>query len=514
MSIGAKGSSVRGYTVSALVREAGRRLGSVAEARWIVAHVTGLPVGDLVTRGGEAVDGAEADALQALVERCRTGEPIQYVLGTWAFRRLELAVDPRVLIPRPETEVLVEVALEELRAHAEPMETGSALVAVDLGTGSGAIALSIAAEFDASTPLTVWATDASKDALTVARHNIEHVAAKHPDAAGRVRLARGDWWAALPHALVGAAAVIVSNPPYVSEAEWSGLDRRVRDHEPKGALVPGPSGLEAVALLLRGRRAGSSRAGAWCSRWRRGSCPPPPPSQAPSATNTSRPAPTWPAAPASSWRGRRRDGHDRVITRLRLWSRSRAGMGRPAARRGGGHPHRHRLRAGRRTRPGRRHRRAFRSEGPSSIARPPGVGGGRGTGEPVGGGGTAGAGAASGGGVLAGGLTIVVRRSPRLSWDIGPHADTIGLRIPDHAVARALCAEAGPLAVSSANLHGEAPCTEASAVSSVFGAGIVVVDCGRCAGVPSTVVAVDEGAPRCLRHGAVPWADVLRVATA
>jgi len=111
-----------------------------------------------------------------------------------------------------------------------------------------------------------------------------------------------------------------------------------------------------------------------------------------------------------------------------------------------------------------------------------------------------------------GGLTIVVRRSTELSWDIGPHADTIGLRLPDHAVARALCREVGPLATSSANRHGEDPCTDASSVTAAFGGGLVVVDGGRCAGVPSTVVAVTDGETRCLREGAVPWADIRRVA--
>jgi L-threonylcarbamoyladenylate synthase len=112
-----------------------------------------------------------------------------------------------------------------------------------------------------------------------------------------------------------------------------------------------------------------------------------------------------------------------------------------------------------------------------------------------------------------GGLTIVVRRRAQLAWEIGPHADTIGLRVPDHVVARALCREVGPLATSSANLHGEEPCVDAASVAAVFGDRIVVVDGGRCDGVPSTVVAVVDDAPRCLREGAVPWADVVRVAT-
>jgi len=111
-----------------------------------------------------------------------------------------------------------------------------------------------------------------------------------------------------------------------------------------------------------------------------------------------------------------------------------------------------------------------------------------------------------------GGLTLVVPRRAGLSWDLGPHGDTIGLRVPDHDLARALCREVGPLATSSANRHGEDPCTDASSVTAAFGGGLVVVDGGRCAGVPSTVVAVTDGETRCLREGAVPWADIRRVA--
>ena len=107
-----------------------------------------------------------------------------------------------------------------------------------------------------------------------------------------------------------------------------------------------------------------------------------------------------------------------------------------------------------------------------------------------------------------GALTIVVPRRPGLSWALGGSAGTIGLRVPDHAVARALCGEVGALATTSANVHGEPPCTEADAVMRSFGPTVVVVDGGRCDGAPSTVVsALDD--VRCLREGAVAWDDVL-----
>ena len=122
-----------------------------------------------------------------MVARRRAGEPLQYVLGSWGFRRLDLLVDRRVLIPRPETEQVVEVALELLAGRERP------LVVADLGTGSGAIALSLARELP-STGVEVWATDISTDALDVARANLAGLGR----AAVNVRLAEGDWFGALP----------------------------------------------------------------------------------------------------------------------------------------------------------------------------------------------------------------------------------------------------------------------------------------------------------------------------
>jgi release factor glutamine methyltransferase len=188
------------------------------------------------------------------VERRLAGEPLQYVLGRWSFRGLDLIVDPRVLIPRPETEVVAEVAIAEARGFYLPPPRralrqstvpGGPFVVADLGTGSGALALALAVELPEAE---VWATDVSPAALAVARANLAAVG----PAADRVRLAEGMWYEALPTGLRGRLRVIVSNPPYVTEAEFAGLPPEVRDHEPVGALVAGPTGRESLEHLVAG----------------------------------------------------------------------------------------------------------------------------------------------------------------------------------------------------------------------------------------------------------------------
>ena len=183
-----------------------------------------------------------------MVERRGTGEPLQYVLGLWSFRRLELVVDRRVLIPRPETETVVEVALAELRRLGVERP-----LAVDLGTGSGAIALSIALEVPAAR---VWGTDRSEDALAVARANLAGMGSR---VATRVRLAAGDWFDALPDELRHQVDLVVANPPYVGDDE--ALPPEVADWEPPGALLAGPTGLAAVAEILAGAPAWLRRPG-------------------------------------------------------------------------------------------------------------------------------------------------------------------------------------------------------------------------------------------------------------
>jgi release factor glutamine methyltransferase len=169
-----------------------------------------------------------------LVARREAGEPLQYVVARWGFRTLDLYVDRRVLIPRPETEVVAGVAIE-----LQPD------VVVDLGTGSGAIACALAVETKASR---IIATDASAKALEVARANV--AALGQP--ALRVEVYEGDWFAAVPPDLRGAIDVIVTNPPYIGEGEE--LPSEVIDWEPRPALIAGPTGLEAIERIVRESR--------------------------------------------------------------------------------------------------------------------------------------------------------------------------------------------------------------------------------------------------------------------
>jgi len=210
------------------------------EARWLCQEASGLTGEEWAL----ALDGAPhprgVARLDAMVARRQAGEPLQYVLGSWAFRHLDLFVDRRVLIPRPETEQVVDVALDVLATH-HPRP----IVVADLGTGSGAIALSLAREL----PLTgveIWATDIDPDALDVARANLAGLGRE----AVNVRLAEGDWFEALPPERRGRLDLVVANPPYVGMDEE--LQPAVRDWEPHGALFAGPDGLDAVRALVAG----------------------------------------------------------------------------------------------------------------------------------------------------------------------------------------------------------------------------------------------------------------------
>ncbi|HEV3354238.1 MAG TPA: peptide chain release factor N(5)-glutamine methyltransferase [Acidimicrobiales bacterium] len=225
------------------------RLGSDVEARRIVERTSGREGPDWLLALDERVPERAVPFFDDMVERRAAGEPLQYVLRRWGFRTLDLLVDQRVLIPRPETEVVVEVAIRELRR----IDSRRPLVA-DLGTGSGAIALSIAVEVPDTH---VWATDASEDALAVARANLAGLASP---AAVRVRMERGRWFDALPAAFRGEFDVIVSNPPYIAEGEV--LPAEVAEWEPPSALVAGPAGTEAIAEVVVGASAWLAPAGA------------------------------------------------------------------------------------------------------------------------------------------------------------------------------------------------------------------------------------------------------------
>jgi release factor glutamine methyltransferase len=213
-------------------------LGSSMEARRIVERSSGYDGPDLLLHLDEPVPARAVPFTESMVERRAHGEPLQYVLGRWGFRQLDLLVDRRVLIPRPETEVVVDAVLVELRRLALPR----APMVVELGTGSGAIALSIARETQRTQ---VWGTDSSPAALAVARANLAGLGS---GPATRVRLSQGRWFRALPDELRGRIDLIVSNPPYVAEGEE--LPPEVADWEPDHALVAGPTGLEALAEIV------------------------------------------------------------------------------------------------------------------------------------------------------------------------------------------------------------------------------------------------------------------------
>lgn len=165
---------------------------------------------------------------QDAVARRTAREPVAYILGRRGFRRLELAVDPRVLVPRPETELLVELAVAQLPAGARVL---------DVGTGSGAVALALA---DERPDLRVTGSDASPAALQVARSNAERLELE-------VGWARAD----LLEGLAGPWDAVVGNPPYVAEPEWLSLAPEIQRHEPADALLAGPDGLDVIRRLVR-----------------------------------------------------------------------------------------------------------------------------------------------------------------------------------------------------------------------------------------------------------------------
>ncbi len=212
------------------------------QARWLCEVASGLDGDELTDELDAPVSQRSMAHLDAMLARVRGGEPLQYVLGRWGFRRLDLLVDRRVLIPRPETELVVEAALAFVAAIPSPAP--GRLVCVDLGTGSGAIGLSLATELPIGTA-EVWLTDASPDALDVARAN----AAGAGRAAAAVRIVEGSWFGALPSSLRGGVHLVVSNPPYVPDDDPA-VEPIVRDWEPGEALFAGADGLDAVRHIV------------------------------------------------------------------------------------------------------------------------------------------------------------------------------------------------------------------------------------------------------------------------
>jgi release factor glutamine methyltransferase len=219
-------------TVGEALRVAEQRLAEAGvdtptvDAELLLAHVLGT------SRTGvrERRDQEAPDEFDALLERRRQREPLAYVLGEWGFRRLVLNTDARALVPRPETEVVVERCLALLRDEPEPR-------VLDLGTGSGAIALAIA---DERPDAQVIAVDSSPEAVALARENAERLDLPIEVREGDLEAAAEGW------------DLVVSNPPYVPADEWESLQPEIRDWEPRNALV-GEGIHEEIARLASTR---------------------------------------------------------------------------------------------------------------------------------------------------------------------------------------------------------------------------------------------------------------------
>lgn len=234
-------SSVPADTVTwgELLAETTRRVGDSAPARWLCEQASGLAGDEFLKSLSEPATERMVAHLDSMVGRYRGGEPLAYVLGHWSFRRIEVMVDRRVLIPRPETEVLVGRALEHL-AGRSPRR------AADLGTGSGAIGLALADELPLA-DTEVWLTDLSPESLDVARANAAGLGRR----AANVRIAEGSWFDALPAELVGTFDVIAANPPYVARDD-ADVEDSVVAWEPHTALYSDDEGLGDLRAVVTG----------------------------------------------------------------------------------------------------------------------------------------------------------------------------------------------------------------------------------------------------------------------
>ena len=202
------------------------------EAEVLLAHTLATDRAHVLARLTDSIDEASIARFAQRLTRRLAREPLAYIVGRREFYGIEIACGPGALIPRPETELVVDIALDEIRTR------GGALCIADIGTGSGAIAVAIAAN---APNVRITAIDASSDALTIARNNVDlHTVAS------RVELRVGNLLDGS-----GVFDVIVANLPYVSVAEWQTLQPEVREYEPRAALVGGREGTEAIEQLLR-----------------------------------------------------------------------------------------------------------------------------------------------------------------------------------------------------------------------------------------------------------------------
>lgn len=225
-------------SIAKAIIEGSQRLsaGSVAEPRReagsLLAHVLGRDRSFVITHADNALNNDESESFRCLIERRATGEPLQYLTGHQEFFKLDFEVTPSVLIPRPESELIIEAALEVLRDDPRPF-------VMDIGTGSGCLAISLLHELPAARAL---ATDVSPAALEIAQRNAE----RH-GVANRLTLLGSDCFSAL--AARGWFSLIASNPPYITDADLQNLQREV-NYEPRAALAGGPDGLSVIRRLL------------------------------------------------------------------------------------------------------------------------------------------------------------------------------------------------------------------------------------------------------------------------
>ena len=202
------------------------------DAELLLAYTLGLNRAAILAQPDRPLSPKELTRFRDLVARRAAREPLPYITGRREFFGLDFAVDARVLIPRPETELLVEHALRITRRVAGPVEIA------DVGAGSGAIAVTLAVRLPHAT---VYALDESAGALAVTAEN-----ARRHNVAGRVQCRQGDLLAPLP----GPVDLIAANLPYVTTAEWLALPPELHDYEPRAALDGGPDGLDAIRRLL------------------------------------------------------------------------------------------------------------------------------------------------------------------------------------------------------------------------------------------------------------------------
>lgn len=228
------GTPVGRALVSATQRleEAGNDTASL-DAQVILAYILGKDRGWLFAHHDQALTQVEAETYTDMVARRAAAEPVAYLVGHREFYGLELMVDKRVLIPRPETELLVDVVLDHVESRSD-----QSVRMVDVGTGSGAVAVAVAANCKS---IQVYALDLSPAALEVARENV-----RRHDSRGQVTLLQGDLLAALPEPV----DIIAANLPYITSDDYPNLMADVRDYEPRLALEAGPEGLDLIARLL------------------------------------------------------------------------------------------------------------------------------------------------------------------------------------------------------------------------------------------------------------------------